>query len=114
LVVLGGYITNLVTEPTIKANFSYSGYSLSPNPWLEGSSVGAVNNSKGSHFISADSSVLSLLYPRSSGFVYLAKRGETFNSIASKLGLEAGVLQKANPKIKRINAGQEIIIPINN
>lgn len=100
-------------EPTIKANFSYSGYSLTSNPWLEGSPAGVPNDLKSSYFISADSSVLSLLYPRSSGFIYLAKRGETFSSIASKLGLEASVLQKANPKIKRLSPGQEIIVPVN-
>jgi hypothetical protein len=113
LVIFGGYLANLITEPTVKADFSYSGYSLSSNsPWLENSPVGFTETLKNSYFISADSSILSLLYPKGENFVYFAKRGETFSSIASKLGLEAGVLQKANPKIKRLNSGQEIIIPI--
>jgi hypothetical protein len=110
--VLGGYLARLLTEPTVQADFSYSGYSLnSNNAWLEKSPVILFDSLKNSYFISADSSVLSLLYPRGENFVYVAKRGETFASIASKLSLETSVLQKANPKIRRISPGQEIVVP---
>jgi hypothetical protein len=112
LIFVGSRLTKLLTDPTVSADLSNSGYSAAQEfSWLEDSSAHFAVLPSGEYFMRADSTPLSLLYPREDFFVYKAKRGETFVSIETKLGLESGTLQKANPKIKRINAGQEIVVP---
>jgi hypothetical protein len=113
LVIFGSRLAKYLTDSTISANLSLT-YPVGLNtPWLESLPTNFSEALKDQYFLSADFPILSLLYPRSEKFVYLARRGETFSSIETKLALKSGILQKANPKIRRINPGQEIIIPIN-
>lgn len=112
LVAFGSRLTKYLADPTVPANLELI-YPIDSNAsWLERVPTNFSETLKNQYFLSADFPILSLLYPRGENFVYLARRGETFSSIETKLGLKSGVLQKANPRIKRINAGQEITIPV--